>query len=207
VAPRRLVIDGYSIANVVITTTLNTARIPGLPKAIHALATDDHATLVAGMFAPAATGVPGLVGDGLTYGVFCREGAALTDTPTILATAQRALPELPAEVLSLVPQIPRLVEECAVWDVGRADAAVFTPVLSDIPALLLTGTLDAVTPPSQAELAAEGLPNGDVVRIAGSGHDVLSGSPCAQQIMVDFLREPTGYDAGCAATLRVPAFD
>jgi pimeloyl-ACP methyl ester carboxylesterase len=147
-----------------------------------------------------------VVGYGLTYGVFCREAAAFTDTPEILATARRVLPALPTEVLSLVPQVPRIIDECAVWDVGRADAAIRAPVRSEIPALLLTGTLDSVTPPSQADLAAEGFPNGRVVRIAGSGHNALSSSPCAQQITLDFLNDPTGYDAGCAAGLRTPAF-
>lgn len=204
--PRRLVVDGYSMANLVVSSTLNTGVIPGLPKAIHALATDDHTTLVTGLLAPAVIG-PDLTGYGLLYGVFCREGAALTDTPTILAEARRALPHLPADVLSLVPQVPRLVAECAEWNVGRADAEVRAPVRSDVPALLLTGTLDAVTPPSQADLAAEGFPNGRVVRITGSGHDVLNGSPCAQQITLDFLDDPAGYDAGCAAAVPMPAFE
>lgn len=206
IPPRRVIVDGYQLANMVISATLNTSAIPGLPKAIHAFATNDVPTLLDGMLAPVATGAS-LVGAGLTYGVFCREGAASTDTPTVLALAQPALPGLPAEVLSLVPQIPRIIEECGVWNAGRADPAVLAPVRSDIPTLLLTGTLDAVTPPSQAELAAEGLPNGRVVRIPGSGHDVLSQSPCAQQITIDFLDAPTDYDAGCAAAVQVPAFD
>ena len=204
--PQRLVIDGYTMANLVAATTLNTSRIPALPQVIHALAIGDHATLVADLLAPSEGAPAGVVGYGLTYGVFCREGAAFTDTPAILAGARRVLPALPTEVLSLVPQVPRIIDECAVWDVGRADAATRAPVRSDIPALLLTGTLDAVTPPSQADLAAEGFPNGRVVRIAGSGHNALSSSPCAQQITLDFLNEPTGYDAGCAAGLRTPAF-
>jgi pimeloyl-ACP methyl ester carboxylesterase len=72
---------------------------------------------------------------------------------------------------------------------------------------LLAGTLDAVTPPSQADVAAEGLPNSSVVRIAGSGHDVLSRSTCAQQITVDFLDDPTDYDESCAARVSVAPFD
>jgi pimeloyl-ACP methyl ester carboxylesterase len=148
-----------------------------------------------------------VVGYGLTYGVFCRENVAFTDTPAILAGARRALPRLPTDVLSLLPQAPRLVDECAQWKVGRADAAVHSPVRSDVPALLLAGTLDAVTPPSQADLAAQGLPNGRVVRIAGSGHDVISRSTCAQRILVDFLDDPTGYDSACAAAVKPPAFD
>jgi pimeloyl-ACP methyl ester carboxylesterase len=208
--PRRVVIDGYTLANLVASATLNTPLIPALPKVIHAIATGDPAP-AAGILA--ATISPGdIVGYGLSYGVFCRESAAFTDTPTILAAAQRALPQLPAEVLSLVPQIPRVIDECAEWTAGfansgRADTAVHAPVHSDVPALLLAGTLDAVTPPSQADVAAEGLPNGRVVRIAGSGHDVLSRSTCAQQITVDFLDDPTDYDAGCAADVPVPAFD
>ncbi|HEV7421095.1 MAG TPA: alpha/beta hydrolase [Mycobacterium sp.] len=55
--------------------------------------------------------------------------------------------------------------------------------------------------------AAESLPNGRVVLIAGSGHDVLSRSPCAQHIVIDFLDDPTGYDARCATAVRPPAFD
>ncbi len=205
IPPRRVVVDGYAMANLVIQATLDTRKIPGLPKVIHAFATDDHATLAAGVLAPAPA-VPGLVAYGLTYGVFCREGAAFTDTAAILATAQQALPELPSEVLSLVPQIPRVIAECGVWDVGRADDSVHDPAGADIPAVLFAGTLDAVTPPSQADLAAQRFPNGRVVRIAGSGHDVLSKSTCAQQILVDFLDDPTGYDATCAGELRAPAF-
>jgi pimeloyl-ACP methyl ester carboxylesterase len=208
---RRFVIDGYTMVNLVVSATLNTRQIPALPRTIHALATGDHATLAAGLLASTVT-TPGLVGYGLTYGVFCREGAAFTDTPTILEAARRALPDLPTDVLSLVPQVPRIIDECAEWTAGsansgRADAAVHAPARSDIPALLLAGTLDAVTPPSQADVAAEGFPNARVVRIAGSGHDVLSASPCAQRITVDFLDDPRGYDAKCAAETRVPAFD
>lgn len=203
---QRVVIDGYTMANLVAATTLNTSKIPALPQIIHALAIGDHATLVADLLAPSDGPPAGVVGYGLTYGVFCREGAAFTDTPAILAGARRVLPALPAEVLSLVPQVPRIIDECAVWDVGRADAAVRAPVRSEVPALLLTGTLDSVTPPSQADLAAEGFPNGRVVRIAGSGHNALSSSPCAQQITLDFLNDPTGYDVGCAAGLRTPTF-
>ena len=203
--PRRVVIDGYTLANLVVSSTLNTPLIPRVPKAIHAIATGDPApaaSLVLTSLAPR-----GVVGYGLTYGVFCRESVAFTDTPAILATARRALPRLSTDVLSLLPQAPRLVDECAEWNVGRADGAVHATPRSDVPALLLTGTLDAVTPPSQADLAAESLPNGRVVRIAGSGHDVLSRSTCAQRILVEFLDDPTGYDAGCAAALRPPAFE
>jgi len=93
--------------------------------------------------------------------------------PRSLAAARDALPDLPTEVLSLEPQGPRFIDECGVWNVGRADPAVHRPASSDVPVLLMTGTFDAVTPPSQADEAAKTLPHGKVVRFPGLGHGVL----------------------------------
>jgi pimeloyl-ACP methyl ester carboxylesterase len=204
-AQRRVVIDGYTLANLVVSATLNSVQIPLLPKAIHAIATGDP--VPAARIYLTAIAPEGFVGYGLTYGVFCREDVAFTDTAAVRATGQRVLPDLPAEVLSLPPQTPRLFAECPVWNAGRADNAVHEPTRSEVPALLLAGALDAVTPPSQAELAARTLPHGRVVRFADSGHDVLSRSVCAQHIVVDFLDDPTGYDTCCASAIRTPAFD
>ena len=90
--PRQVVIDGYGLANLVISSTLNKTLIPALPKAIHAIANGD-AVPAAGMLA-AAVNLPDLVGYGLTYGVFCRESVAFIDTPTILAAGQQVLPRV-----------------------------------------------------------------------------------------------------------------
>jgi pimeloyl-ACP methyl ester carboxylesterase len=202
--PRRVVIDGYTLANLVVVASLTPGRYAALPQTIHAIATGDGAAAAQTV----AAGIPpnGLTGYGLTYGVFCREGAALTDPGAILAAARLALPDLPVEVLSLEPQAPWLISECGVWDVGRADAAVNEPARSDVPVLLMAGTLDAVTPPSQADLAAATLPRGRVVRFAGLGHDVFAASDCARQITADFLNRPDNYDTHCADVMQPPAF-
>ena len=73
-----------------------------------------------------------------------------------------------------------------------------TPAGSDVPALLITGALDAVTPPSQADEAAKTLPHGKVVRFPGLGQDVFSASDCGRRIVADFLSRPGSYDTGCA---------
>jgi hypothetical protein len=123
--------------------------------------------------------------------VFCREGAAFTDPAALLAGARQALPDLPTEVLSLQPQGARFMDECGVWNVGRANPAVHTPTSSDVPALLITGTFDAVTPPSQAAEAAKTLRHGKVVRFPGLGHDVFIASDCGRRISHQ-LPESTG---------------
>jgi pimeloyl-ACP methyl ester carboxylesterase len=91
----------------------------------------------------------------------------LTDPAAVLADARKALPDLPIDVLSLVPQAPRLFDECGVWNVGRADASLLAAARSEVPVLLMAGTFDAVTPPSQAEVAASRLPNSRVLRFPG----------------------------------------
>ena len=173
-----------------------------VPETIHAIANGDG--IAAARTVLAAIPPPG-GGYGLIYGVFCREDAALTDPAAALAAARQALPDLPVEVLSLAPQAPRLFDECAIWDVDRADAAVQEPTRGNVPVLLLTGTFDAVTPPSQADEAAA-TPARRVVRFPGLGHDIVGSSGCGRQIMADFLNRPEGYQTRCADEMRPPTF-
>lgn len=201
--PRRVVIDGYTLANMVVQASLS-AKFATLPKTIHSIAQGDGAAAAADVVGGLTP--PGIVAYGLTYGVFCREHAAFANPAIAVATAQQALPDFPADVLGLVPQAPRLFSECDLWDVGRADDTVHQPPRRDVPVLLMTGTLDAVTPPSRADEAAATLPHGRVVRFPGLGHDVLSTSDCARQIMADFLNRPDNFDTRCADTMQPPTF-
>jgi pimeloyl-ACP methyl ester carboxylesterase len=98
------------------------------------------------------------------------------------------------------------MDDSGVWNVGRAEPAVRRPTSSDVPALLITGTFDAATPPSQADEAAKTLPNGKVVRFPGLGHDVFIASDCARQIVADFLSRPDSYDTHCADAMQPPTF-
>ena len=108
---RRVVIDGYTLANLVLSASLTRGSYAALPQTISAIAKGDGTAAAKAVLA----GIPpsGLIGYGLAYGVFCREDAAFTDRAAILAAARDALPDLPTEVLSLEPQGPRFIDECA----------------------------------------------------------------------------------------------
>ena len=110
---RRVVIDGYTLANLVLSASLTRGSYAALPQTISATAKGDGTAAAKAVLA----GIPptGLIGYGLAYGVFCREDAAFTDPAAILAAARDALPDLPTEVLSLEPQGPRFIDECGVW--------------------------------------------------------------------------------------------
>ncbi|RZL80970.1 MAG: alpha/beta hydrolase [Rhodococcus sp. (in: high G+C Gram-positive bacteria)] len=190
----RVVIDGYTLANLVIQMSLAAGTLAGLPALIHAIAGgegDPAATALAGTITP-----PGLIGYGLSYGVFCAEDTAFTDREQVRADAKAALPQFPDSVLSLVPQAARIFDDCDVWDVPAADAGVHDITTSDVPTLLRTGSLDAVTPPSRARAAAETLSRSDVLVFPGLGHDVLQSSQCAPAVTVGFLENPGGDESG-----------
>lgn len=201
---QRVVIDGYKLANLVVLASMDSARYAALPQLIHAISGGDGRAAAASILA----GVPtaDLMSYGLRYGVICRESAPFTTSDEIVAAGERALPGFPATVLSLQPQFGRAMDDCHVWDVGRADPAVNQPVHSDLPVLVLGGTFDAITQPSMADEVAATLPNSRVIRFPGIGHDVYNESDCGRTIVADFLSRPQGYDVGCLDEIRLPQF-
>jgi pimeloyl-ACP methyl ester carboxylesterase len=78
-------------------------------------------------------------------------------------------------------------DDCLLWprDVVRAPSAAPLP---DVPALLLGGGLDLRTPAENAAATAALLPRAQVVRLAGSGHDVLDSdvTGCAARALARF---------------------
>jgi pimeloyl-ACP methyl ester carboxylesterase len=79
---------------------------------------------------------------------------------------------------------------CPVWPSGEADAVENTPVESDVPALLLAGILDPVTPPDLARSAAENLANNHVLEFLDAGHGVIYEVDCAGSLISEFLDHP-----------------
>jgi pimeloyl-ACP methyl ester carboxylesterase len=61
------------------------------------------------------------------------------------------------------------------------------PVHSGVPALLLTGALDATTPSENAAAVASGLPAAVLVEVENAAHEALPAA-AAQDVVLDFLR-------------------
>lgn len=150
-ATTRVVLDGCTFANLVVVQSLVPGTCAGLPALIHGVATGNARAAAEALLGTVPP--PGLIGHGLSLGVCCRERAAFTDRAEVRAAARAALPGFPDEVLALPPQAPRILDDCGIWDVGAADASVHDPV----PALLLSGTFDAVTPPGWARGGGRGV--------------------------------------------------
>jgi pimeloyl-ACP methyl ester carboxylesterase len=97
---------------------------------------------------------------------------------------------------------------CSRWPHGARPANFNAPLKSNVPALLLSGEIDPVTPPSYGEQVLKGLPNGRHLVLRGQGHNV-SGVGCLPKLVGQFLESTDArkLDAKCLDAIGyVPPF-
>jgi pimeloyl-ACP methyl ester carboxylesterase len=200
--PTKVVFDGYQFANLLVVLSLTPGSMVQIPAMVHEMASRQALQSATRLLATASAANVGLAGDGLAFGVFCREDAPFTTRARALAAARKALPGFPNRVLALSPQLAHLFADCRAWRVAPASNAVTAPARSRIPVLELSGTFDAITSLAWAKTAARSLSRARIVQFPGVGHDVVNWSQCGAQIMIDFLNRPEGrYSTRCAAML------
>jgi pimeloyl-ACP methyl ester carboxylesterase len=89
-------------------------------------------------------------------------------------------------------------EICQRWPTEPLDPAFRAAIHSEIPTLIFAGELDPVTPPSNGQRIAPGLPNSTYVEMPAGGHGAGLGSTCGRAIIAAFLDDPTlPLDTSC----------
>ena len=112
--------------------------------------------------------------------------------------------EVPAVQTLLGPEtVEYMYAACPVWPHVAADAATTAPLASDLPALLLSGEVDPVTPPAYGEAVLKQLPHGRHLVARGQGHGTL-GVGCMPGLLAQFLdsTDAAALDASCLDNLR-----
>jgi pimeloyl-ACP methyl ester carboxylesterase len=96
---------------------------------------------------------------------------------------------------------------CAVWPRGAVSTDLGAPLSSGVPALLLSGERDPVTPPAYGEAVAARLPNSLHIVAAGQGHNIFFRG-CLPALVAEFLAAGSarGLDTGCVERLGPPPF-
>lgn len=104
-------------------------------------------------------------------------------------------------------QIDALENLCSVWPRGPMDEDLHAPLDSAVPALLLSGGDDPVTPPEFGERARTGFHDAVHLVLEGHGHGQL-GAPCVDRVMARFIERGTsaGLDTACIARARPTPF-
>lgn len=146
-----------------------------LPEIIDRAAAGDFGPLLAATQA-AMGDVADQITPALHYSVICSE-----DAPRVTADERHVLASLRSRALAA-----NMLEVCAIWPKASPPADAATAVRSDVPALLLSGGLDPVTPPSAAAVAAATLSNSRQVVARGAGH-IVSAYACVPRLISVFV--------------------
>ncbi len=63
-------------------------------------------------------------------------------------------------------------------------------VVSEIPSIIMVGSVDPITPPVNATLLKQSLPNSFLFEFPGRGHALTRNTECAKSIALNFLNDP-----------------
>ena len=137
---------------------------------------------------------------GAHMGTICSEDMPIPEQKTDLATTDNVF----------VPALIRQYRElCKLFDPLPAPKGFYTLEARQVPALLLSGEIDPVTPPRHGRSVAQSLgPAAQHLEIANAGHGVLS-LPCLGKTLSNFLDQgsPRIETPACArSNPRPPSF-
>jgi pimeloyl-ACP methyl ester carboxylesterase len=104
-------------------------------------------------------------------------------------------------------QLDGLQAICGVWPRGPMDSDFHQPLHSQVPALLLSGGNDPITPPRYAAAAAHGFTHSLSLVVPDFGHGQLT-DPCMAGVMAQFVRRASvsGLDTACTRHLAPMPF-
>lgn len=192
-APLKLTLTRPILTNIVFGALYAPEFVALLPLSVHtAYTAGDYGPLLAQAYSLDA----GLY-DGMLYAVACSEDAPRISAADAVAAANATFGDRTAALRAV----------CAQWPAGAVSADFYTPVQSAVPALLLSGEADPITPPPYAAQVAAGLSNNLNVVAPGMGHGILIRG-CVDRLATDFINQGTlaGLDAGCVQAIQPPPF-
>lgn len=96
---------------------------------------------------------------------------------------------------------------CGVWPQGAVDKDFNAPLMSDKPALILSGSNDPVTPAEYGERALRSFKNGKHLVLAGQGHGQLANG-CMPRVIAQFIKQgaAANLDTSCLASITPAPF-
>jgi pimeloyl-ACP methyl ester carboxylesterase len=136
--------------------------------------------------------------DGLSMGVYY--SMTCSGTPEDLG-AQLAAAQDGVSRLVTPPWLTTYLQElCEVWDVEVTLDPGSVELDISVPALIVTGGLDLITPPEHGERLHASLPASQLLEVPAGVHAPLERlGPCGRRIAADFLRDPEALvESACA---------
>ena len=194
-------LDGDGLASWVFVMLYVTELIPYLPQAITQISQGNYDFLsrIYGILM-----LQDSISDGVYYSVECGEDMAFTTAEKLSKATVGMRKEIQPQMLSDLQTQFRL---CQLWGEQPVPAEQKLPVTSSLPALILSGEYDPITPASNAKLALQTLSRGYLFQFPATGHGVFNTDNCPDSIVSAFLKQPTiKPGAACIATMPAPKF-
>ncbi len=133
------------------------------------------------------------ISEGMRYSVICNE-----DWP--LFSADDIDQSVPFFGFNFVKEMQRI---CELWPKAQLPEDYWQPINSDVPALLLSGKHDPVTPELWAQAVATYLPNSTSLIAAGGNHSISS-EGCVPQLIAQFIERASmqNVPADCVEKIK-----
>ncbi len=192
--PLTVTLTRRMLTSLVFSTLYSPDMVATLPLSMHAAATQaDYAPLISQAYMLDA----GLY-EGMFYAVTCSE-----DAPQISpAEAER----LSADSVFGNRTI-EFANICKSWPKGAVSQQFRAGLVSDVPALILSGQADPITPTWHADTLKGSFSNALFLEYKGMGHGNL-GNRCTVKMFKTFLDTASveGLDTGCVTDVQPPPF-
>jgi pimeloyl-ACP methyl ester carboxylesterase len=124
---------------------------------------------------------------GMQMSVQCAEEFPFDTVEDAYLAAQGVQPQIAAFYPKTVDP---LFTVCKEWTTGTPDTRENLPVHSDIPALILAGDHDPITPPDWGQMLSQDLSHDYFYEFPGNGHWVTRSSRCALSMAIAFWNDP-----------------
>jgi pimeloyl-ACP methyl ester carboxylesterase len=125
---------------------------------------------------------------GMAFSVQCHEELAFSSLESFQAEVSR-FPKI-ASMYTDAALGTLSYRVCTEWGAGQADASANEPVSCDVPALVMAGEFDPITPPRWARHASDTLPHAYFYEYPGLGHGAAGVAECPNEMFVHFLEDP-----------------
>ena len=189
-AERAVSLDGGLLIDVLFVGLYNPAVTASMPQMIYDIWRGDYSILRErlALYFESSSAL------GMQMAVQCAEELPFNSPDEAYAAAQGLQPQIAAFYPASVQP---LFEVCREWTTILPGPNENLPVSSHLPALVLAGEHDPITPPEWSRMVAQDLANSYLYEFPGNGHWVTRSSRCALAMALAFWNEP-GVDPGFA---------
>jgi pimeloyl-ACP methyl ester carboxylesterase len=188
----RVVVDGVMFIDVIYALLQSTPGRQEAPSFIEAASKGDLHPFKP--VYPALFDYPGSMA--VYYSFQCREEVPKHSFDEVVAEATGVPEQISDYAVQFFAALDYTV--CEVWNVQPSGTGEREPVESDVPALVLAGAVDPITPAQWGRSAAGLLSSGWFYEIPGQAHGTMRTSACAREIALTFLEDPSATpDPAC----------